>query len=195
MIALIDHYDSFSDMLADYFRRLKQDVTLIKTDQLHLLEKIQHKVTHIVIGPGPGHPSDKALHGVKKTLTRYENSKAILGVCLGHQLIAQHYGAKIISSKEIMHGRVSSIKFHTDTLFNDLNQDLQITRYHSFLVDPKSITLPLCPLAYTQQGELMAIRHHKKPIWGVQFHPEAALTECGLKLLENFLFTPQFQND
>lgn len=187
MIALIDHYDSFSNMLADYIRRLGSDVMLFKTDNLQQFKKYNDDVSHIIFGSGPGHPDDEDLQASLKLFKQFENKKPILGLCLGHQLIAQQYGATVAKAKHIMHGRLSVITHNEDQIFDKIPHEFSVTRYHSFLVNNITASAQIKVLATTDSGEIMAFRHKIKPIWGIQFHPEAAKTEYGLKLLENFL--------
>jgi len=187
MIALIDHYDSFIDMLADYVRRLGFQTIIIKTDELDKLQKYENQITHYIFGPGPGHPHDAVLQNALSLLKSIEGKKPILGVCLGHQLIAYLHGARVIKAGQIMHGKLSKIYCEPDVLFENIPQAFHVTRYHSFLVDPVTLSTNYKVLALTQAHEIMAFRHQYELIWGVQFHPEAVKTQYGLRLLQNFL--------
>lgn len=186
MILFIDHYDSFSDMLCDYISQLGFDIMLIKSNLICLEDIIKTNPSHIIIGPGPGHPSDLSLKSIYTLLNYFEKSKPILGICLGHQIIAQKYGASVIHSKKIMHGKVSKIRHNNNKLFRSIPKEYNVTRYHSFMICNNNVPSSIEVIA-TSCDEIMAIRHRSLKIWGVQFHPEAIQTEYGLDLLNNFL--------
>ncbi|WP_440682714.1 anthranilate synthase component II [Cysteiniphilum halobium] len=185
MLLFIDHYDSFSHILMDYFAQLGEKVTLLKSDQLGKTINY-NKFTAVVIGPGPGHPNELS-HLYPEIKRMIDSSVPILGICLGHQLLAQYFGAKVIHSANIMHGQCSSIDFINHPLYQGLQSPLLVTRYHSLIVDKNSLADDLQPIALTREGELMAFAHKQLPIYGIQYHPEAYLTEHGLKTLQNFL--------
>ena len=182
MILYIDHYDSFTNTIVDYIRYLGFEVCIKKTDE-HLDNLDQY--THIVIGPGPGHPNE--LRDLYFIINFCENfNKPLLGICLGHQLIGQYYGCNIIKSKPIFHGRNSLI--FTDNncvLYRGLPRQFEVTRYHSLVVGLTKE--PHINVAKTQNNEIMAFKHNKNNIFGIQYHPEAYLTEYGLEVLGNFL--------
>jgi anthranilate synthase component 2 len=139
----------------------------------------------IVISPGPGNP-DRA--GISMDVIReFAPHKKILGICLGHQCIAQVFGCQIVKAKEPMHGKVSEIEFKEDNLFKDIPQGFKATRYHSLVVDNDSIGEQIEPIAWTKDNVIMALKHKEHCVYGVQFHPEAILSEYGKKLLQNFI--------
>ncbi|APC91583.1 MULTISPECIES: anthranilate synthase component II [Francisella] len=182
MVLYIDHYDSFSNTIVDYITYLGYQVSVIKTDQqIKNIEQFQH----IIIGPGPGHPDELK---DKYPIIEYcqQNNLPLLGICLGHQLIAQYYGSKIIKAKQIYHGKLCQIKqLQLSILYKNHPLKFAVTRYHSLIVD--EIKDPLVTLALTSDNEIMAFAHQSAKIFGVQYHPEAYLTEYGLATLKNFL--------
>lgn len=185
---LIDNYDSFTYNIVQYLKELGVNPIVFKNDEISIDELKKMDFSSIVISPGPKNP-DKA--GISlKIIKEFHKTKKILGICLGHQCIAQYFGAKIVKAKEPVHGKISKIYFQVvngDKLFEGLDQGFEATRYHSLIVD--ETTLPDCitPIAHTQDKILMALKHKDYPIYGVQFHPEAILTQRGKRLLENFL--------
>lgn len=190
MILIIDHYDSFIDMIADYCKQLGFNILIIKTDEISCEVFTNHPISHIIIGPGPGHPADKSLDATRNILEYAINCKtSLLGICLGHQIIADYFGAKITTAKTISHGKISKcINNSNSKLFKNLPQNFKITRYHSLAIDQS--TIPDCTLkitAYTEDNEIMAIEHKTLNIYGIQFHPESITTEYGLQILNNFL--------
>lgn len=176
---IIDNYDSFTYNLVQYFKILGENPTVVKNDEPLPAENF----SRIVISPGPGNPDTSRLS--MKILEKYCQTKPILGVCLGHQCIAQFFGGEVIGAKEPMHGKVSPIFHKGEGLFEGLPQGFNATRYHSLVVN----RLPDCieVTAKTKDNVIMGIKHKKFPIYGVQFHPEAILTEYGLELLGNFI--------
>lgn len=186
MLLLIDNYDSFTFNLADYFTQLQQDVRVFRNDQITLLDIEKLNPEYIVISPGPGRPEDAGI--TLDCITMFSGKIPILGVCLGHQAIAQAYGATIIHAKKVMHGKNSFISHTRTGLFQDLPNPLSVTRYHSLVIDRHTLSSDFLITADTQEDhEIMGIQHKTLPLYGVQFHPEAVLTKAGLKLLENFL--------
>lgn len=184
MIALIDNYDSFTFNLVQYLEILKQDVRVFLHDEMSAEDVISLNPQHILLSPGPGNPSNA---GISLELIKKVNGKIpILGVCLGHQCIAEAYGAKIVQAPEIIHGKTSKLTHAGLRLFRDLPQHFKVTRYHSLCIEPSSLPDCFHIDAYTDTT-IMAISHRKHPIYGVQFHPEAILSEYGLELLNNFL--------
>lgn len=185
MILLIDNYDSFTWNLYQYFCELGAEVQVRRNDELTLEEIIALAPAKIVISPGPCTP-DKS--GVSLEVIRhFSGNTPILGICLGHQAIAQVFGATIVRAARVMHGKTSSISHNGQGVFRGLNNPLTVTRYHSLLIDPP--TLPECfdVTARSQEGEIMGIRHREFDLEGVQFHPESILSEQGHQLLANFL--------
>ena len=186
-VIVIDNYDSFTYNLVQYLGELKQDVSVYRNDEITLDEIKKLKPHHIVISPGPGRPDDA---GISKSLIKELAGKvSILGVCLGHQCIGEVYGGKIINAPVLMHGKTSEIFHKGNSVFKDIPNPFTATRYHSLIVDKKSIEkTPLKITAKTSDDLIMALEHKEfKNLIGVQFHPESILTQFGHKLLTNFL--------
>lgn len=187
---MIDNYDSFTFNLVHYFQALGQDVRVFRNDEIDIATIEQSAPEYIVISPGPCDP-DKA--GISLDVVAHFSGKVpLLGVCLGHQCIAQHFGATVKKAKKLMHGKTSSINHNGKGLFQHLKQPLQVTRYHSLIVDidtlPDSFEITAWSIdSNGNNEEIMAIKHKKLPIYSVQFHPESILTEQGHALLQNFL--------
>jgi anthranilate synthase/aminodeoxychorismate synthase-like glutamine amidotransferase len=192
---MIDNYDSFTFNLVHYFQALGQKVVVFRNNEISLQQIKQLAPQYIVISPGPCDP-DSA--GISLEVVKYFAGKTpILGVCLGHQCIAQHFGASVEKAKQVMHGKTSQIRHNQQGIFNQLNQPLQVTRYHSLIVNKLSLPNELVVTAWSQddQGnidEIMALEHKTLAISSVQFHPESILTEQGQDLLANFI--SQYKN-
>lgn len=187
MLLMIDNYDSFTFNLVQYFGSLKQDVIVKRNDEISLQEIKDLNPAQIVISPGPCTPNDAGIS--LAAIERFAGEIPILGVCLGHQSIAQVFGAKIIRAKKVMHGKNSLIKHNEKGIFKGLKNPLNITRYHSLMIDPQ--TMPDCleiSAKVIDTDEIMAISHKTLAIEGVQFHPESIMSEQGLELLNNFLY-------
>ena len=189
MLLIIDNYDSFTYNLYQYFCELGADVTVIRNDEIDIAGIAALNPSHLVISPGPCTPDDAGIS--LQAIEYFAGKLPILGVCLGHQSIAQVFGAQVVRARQVMHGKTSPI-IHTDaSVFRTLNNPLTVTRYHSLVV--KTDTLPECfeVTAWTERDgefdEIMGISHKTLPIEGVQFHPESILTEQGHQLLANFL--------
>ena len=186
-VLVIDNYDSFTYNLVQYIGELKYEVSVFRNDEI-TIEKIKSlSPTHIVISPGPGRPDDA---GISKSIIKELAGKIpILGVCLGHQCIGEVYGGKITNAPELMHGKTSDIHHSRDSIFSDIPSPFTATRYHSLIVDLKSIEKSsLKIIAKTKDNLIMALEHKEfNSLIGVQFHPESILTEHGHKLLANFL--------
>ncbi|BBQ87289.1 aminodeoxychorismate synthase component 2 [Raoultella ornithinolytica] len=185
MILLIDNYDSFTWNLYQYFCELGAEVLVRRNDELALEEIAALMPEKIVISPGPCTPNESGIS--LAVIARYAGQVPLLGVCLGHQAIAQVFGATIVRAAKVMHGKTSPIYHNGQGVFQGLNNPLTVTRYHSLLIDPA--TLPECfeVTARSESGEIMAIRHREWDLEGVQFHPESILSEQGHQLLANFL--------
>lgn len=185
MILLIDNYDSFTWNLYQYFCELGAQVLVRRNDELTLEEIAALLPEKIVISPGPCTPNESGIS--LAVIARYAGQVPLLGVCLGHQAIAQVFGATIVRAAKVMHGKTSPIYHNGQGVFQGLNNPLTVTRYHSLLIDPA--TLPECfeVTARSESGEIMAIRHREWDLEGVQFHPESILSEQGHQLLANFL--------
>ncbi|MDP6391511.1 MAG: aminodeoxychorismate/anthranilate synthase component II [Arenicellales bacterium] len=182
---MIDNYDSFTYNLVQYLGELGQEVVVYRNDQITLDDVEQLAPTHVVISPGPCTPNEA---GISVALVQaFADTLPILGVCLGHQSIAQAFGGVIVRARRLMHGKTSMIEHLGKGLFKDVPSPFQATRYHSLIV--KEDALPECfeVTARADDGEIMAIRHLENPIQGVQFHPESILTQYGHKQLQNFL--------
>lgn len=209
---LIDNYDSFTYNIVQYLKELGIEPKIFKNDEISVQELKKLDFSAIIISPGPSNPDNAGIS--LDVIGEFYKTKKILGVCLGHQCIAQYFGCKIIKAETPVHGKVSKIYFQEDAIFEGIEQGFEATRYHSLIVDNKSLTECLIPLAYCEGtrrqddkmrgcvefhsyfspltphlSPLMALRHKDYPIYGVQFHPEAILTQSGKKLLENFIKT------
>ncbi|BBV63992.1 TPA: aminodeoxychorismate synthase component 2 [Kluyvera ascorbata] len=185
MILLIDNYDSFTWNLYQYFCELGASVTVKRNDDITLDDIDALSPDKIVISPGPCTPDEAGIS--LDVIRRYAGQTPLLGVCLGHQAIAQAFGARIVRAEKVMHGKTSPITHQQQGVFRGLNNPLTVTRYHSLLIDPT--TLPDCfeVTARSETGEIMGIRHREWDLEGVQFHPESILSEQGHALLANFL--------
>ena len=186
MILLIDNYDSFTYNLAQFLGQLGEKLEVRRNDQITLDEIAALKPDRIVISPGPGVPEKAGI--IVDVIKRFGGKVPLLGVCLGHQAIGYAFGAKVIRAPQIMHGKTSRIHHDNKTIFHKLRQDFVATRYHSLIVERKSLPKELEISAETD-GMIMGLRHRKLRIEGVQFHPESVLTEVGMQLLRNFLDT------
>jgi anthranilate synthase component II len=185
MLLLLDNYDSFTYNLYHYLGELGATATVLRNDALTVADALALRPHAIVISPGPCDP-DRA--GISVDLVQEAAGVCpILGVCLGHQAIAQAFGGRIVPAPQIMHGKVSEIEHAGDDLFRDLPSPFLATRYHSLVAEPASLPACLEVTARTHDGVIMAVRHRELPIHGVQFHPESIETRHGHQLLENFL--------
>ncbi|MCX5697690.1 MAG: aminodeoxychorismate/anthranilate synthase component II [Candidatus Omnitrophica bacterium] len=185
MILMIDNYDSFTYNLVQYLGELGANTKVFRNDKITLSGIKKLRPAKIVISPGPGRPEDAGIScGV---IREFAGKIPILGVCLGHQAIGYSYGAKIVGSKYLMHGKTSLIYHNRSDIFKGLPNPFEATRYHSLVVERKSLPECLQITAWTKDKEIMGLRHKKFPLWGVQFHPESILTRVGKDLLTNFL--------
>lgn len=185
MLLMIDNYDSFTYNLVQYFGELGQNVQVYRNDEIDLETVAKLKPRHIVISPGPCTPNEA---GISVPLIHEFSGKIpLLGVCLGHQSIGQAFGGKIIKAKTLMHGKTSLIHHENVGVFRDLPNPYTATRYHSLVIERESIPDCLEITAWTEDDEIMGVRHKTLPVEGVQFHPESILTEHGHALLDNFL--------
>ena len=185
MIVVIDNYDSFTYNLVQYVGELGCESVVFLNDQISLKQLDELPATHLIISPGPCTPLEAGMSN--DIIKEYQDMLPILGVCLGHQCIAHSFGGKVIRAERLMHGKTSMIHYSPNELFKDIPNPFEATRYHSLIVEKK--TLPDCfdIIAHTDQDEIMGIKHKEKQIWGLQIHPESILTKCGKDILRNFL--------
>jgi anthranilate synthase/aminodeoxychorismate synthase-like glutamine amidotransferase len=184
-VLLIDNYDSFAHNLARYLRELDRPVEVVRNNARSLPEIAQLAPSHIVISPGPCDPNRAGIS--LEVVRRFAGEVPILGVCLGHQCIGQAFGGRVVRAERVMHGKTSQLRHAGRGLFAGIPSPLRVTRYHSLTVEPASLPANLEVTAETDDGVIMALAHRDLPIVGVQFHPEAVLTEHGHDLLRNFL--------
>ena len=184
-IILIDNYDSFTFNLYHYLSSLKVKVDVIRNDQITSNEILKRKYNKIVISPGPGNP-DQPGNCLKIVKSLYKKIP-ILGVCLGHQIIGQVFGSKIVQAKKLMHGKTSKIISKKLGILKNLPKSFEATRYHSLIIDKKTLSKHLEITAETKDGLVMGIQHKKYDVHGVQFHPESIKTKLGMKILKNFI--------
>ncbi|MEZ4424841.1 MAG: aminodeoxychorismate/anthranilate synthase component II [Gemmatimonadota bacterium] len=184
-VLLVDNYDSFTYNLVQAFQLLGADVRVLRNDEVGPAALAETDATHLVISPGPGHPSDA---GASVEMIRAASGRVpVLGVCLGHQAIAVAHGLEVGRAQRLMHGKTSRVYHDHRTLFEGLPNPFEAGRYHSLAVSEPPTASGLVISAYTSDGEVMGIRHAELPIEGVQFHPESVLTPDGERLLKNFL--------
>ena len=184
-ILLIDNYDSFTFNLYHYLSSLKTRVDVIRNDEINSKQILKSKYNKIVISPGPGNPNQSGnCLNILKTLYK---DIPFLGVCLGHQIIGQVFGSKIVQAKKLMHGKTSKIKSNKIGILKNLPRTFEATRYHSLIIDKKSLSKDLEITAETNDGLIMGVQHKIYNIHGVQFHPESIKTKLGMKLLNNFI--------
>lgn len=189
MLLLIDNYDSFTWNLYQYFCELGAEVRVVRNDAITLDEMAALPLTHLVISPGPCTPDQSGIS--LAAIRHFAGRVPILGVCLGHQAIAQTYGAQVVRARQVMHGKTSLIQHTNQGVFHGLNNPLTVTRYHSLIVArdtlPAEFEVTAWSLRDGQPDEIMGFRHRSLPLEGVQFHPESILSEQGHQLLANFL--------
>ena len=185
MLLMIDNYDSFTYNLVQYFGELGEDVKVVRNDEVTVEQIAAMNPQRIVVSPGPCTPNEA---GVSVPVIRHFAGKIpLLGVCLGHQSIGQAFGGRIVHAKQLMHGKVSRISHQNTGVFRALPNPLTATRYHSLVIERESLPACLEVTAWTDDGEIMGVRHKELAVEGVQFHPESILTERGHDLLANFL--------
>ena len=184
-IILIDNYDSFTFNLFHYLSSFKVNVDVIRNDKITTKEIIKRKYDKIVISPGPGNPNQSG--NCLKIVKSLYKKKPILGVCLGHQIIGQVFGSKIVQAKRLMHGKTSKIISKKTGILKNLPKTFEATRYHSLIIDKKTLSKELEITAKTKDGLIMAVKHKKYSVYGVQFHPESIKTKVGIKILKNFI--------
>ncbi|MBI5787378.1 MAG: aminodeoxychorismate/anthranilate synthase component II [Candidatus Schekmanbacteria bacterium] len=185
MLLMIDNYDSFTYNLVQYLGELGQDIKVYRNDKISLGEIERLNPERIVISPGPCTPKEA---GISVPLIKcFAGKIPILGVCLGHQSIGEAFGGNVIRAPRLMHGKTSQIHHDHSTIFKNLPNPFTATRYHSLIIERESLPACLQISAYTQEGEIMGVRHKEYLIEGVQFHPESILTDVGKQLLQNFI--------
>jgi anthranilate synthase component 2 len=185
MLLMIDNYDSFTYNLVQYFGELGEEVAVHRNDEISVDDIARIKPARIVVSPGPCTPNEAGVS--VPAIKAFAGKIPILGVCLGHQSIGQAFGGKIIHAKQLMHGKTSLIQHDNIGVFRGLPQPFSATRYHSLVIERASIPDCLAVTAWTDDGEIMGVRHKTLAVEGVQFHPESILTEHGHQMLKNFL--------
>jgi anthranilate synthase component 2 len=184
-ILMVDNYDSFTYNIVQYFGELGAAVTVVRNDEVSLADIAAHAPTHLVISPGPCSPAEAGISVA--AIQHFAGKLPILGVCLGHQAIGAAFGGKIIRAQQLMHGKTSVISTTQQGVFAGLPAQFTVNRYHSLAIERSSCPAELELTAWTDDGEIMGVRHRSLPIQGVQFHPESILTEHGHAMLKNFL--------
>ncbi len=187
MILMIDNYDSFTYNIVQYCRELGADLKIIRNDEMSVEEIDKLAPEKIIISPGPASPNEAGI--TLKTIEYFKDKIPILGICLGHQSIAQVFGGDVVRAKNMMHGKTSVMKQSNNSkIFQDLPQEFVATRYHSLIVDKKSLPKNIIPTAFsTDDNEIMALKIKDKDIYGIQFHPESIMSEYGHEMIGNFL--------
>jgi len=184
-LILIDNYDSFTFNLYHYLSSLKVRVDVVRNDQITSNQILKRKYNKIVISPGPGNPNQSG--NCLKIVKSLYKKIPILGVCLGHQIIGQVFGSKIVQAKKLMHGKTSRIISKKVGILKNLPKSFEATRYHSLIIDKKSLSKHLEITAESKDGLVMGVQHKKYDVHGVQFHPESIKTKLGIKILKNFI--------
>jgi anthranilate synthase component 2 len=185
MLLMIDNYDSFTYNLVQYFGELGQDVRVYRNDEITLSEIESLNPAAICLSPGPCDPAQAGI--TLDTIKRFTGAKPILGVCLGHQAIGEAFGGRVVRAKRVMHGKTSMIHHTGVGVFHGLPSPFEATRYHSLAIERSNMPDCLEITAWTEDGEIMGVRHKRSVVEGVQFHPESILTQHGHQLLRNFL--------
>ena len=185
MLLMIDNYDSFTFNLVQYFCELGEEVKVVRNDEVTLDEIAAMKPDRLVLSPGPCSPAEAGV--CVPALQRFTGQLPILGVCLGHQSIGAALGGKVVRAREQMHGKTSVITTDEQGVFAGLPKQFTVIRYHSLAIERASCPPELKVTAWTEDGEIMAVHHKHRPVFGVQFHPESIKTEYGHELIENFI--------
>ena len=185
MISVIDNYDSFTYNLVQHLGELGSTIKVFTNDEIDAAELLKMNPEALIISPGPGRPKDSGVS--MEAIKLLGPTIPTLGICLGHQCIAELFGGKIIEATEILHGKTSLINHKKHQLFKDISNPFKATRYHSLVVEPASMPSELESIATSDDGTIMALAHREYPIFGMQFHPESVFTKVGMHLLQNFL--------
>ncbi len=194
MLLMIDNYDSFVFNLVRYIEELGEEVIIYRNDKISIEEIKGLEIDGIIISPGPKSPMEAGIS--LDILHNFKGIKPILGICLGHQCIGHYFGSKVVKGKEPVHGKISYINHKGTDLFEGIKNPLRVTRYHSLIIDNDNLSENIEVTSYTEDDTIMGIRHKEYPIFGLQFHPEAEMTEDGHKLLKNFIdITKRFKED
>ena len=185
MILIIDNYDSFTFNLVQYIGSLNYNMKIVKNDEVTINDIKDMNPSKIVISPGPGKPEDAGISIL--TIKSFYQKIPILGICLGHQAIALAFGGKVITSNEICHGKVVEISHSDSVIFNNIPDTFHATRYHSLIIDPMSLPKEINIIAKSHNDIIMAVKHEKENLFGLQFHPESIETKSGIQMIKNFL--------
>jgi anthranilate synthase/aminodeoxychorismate synthase-like glutamine amidotransferase len=185
MIFMLDNYDSFTYNLVQYLGELGAEVTVRRNDEITVDKVESLRPSHVVISPGPCTPNDAGI--TLALIERLAGKVPLLGVCLGHQAIGQAFGGKVVRARHVMHGKTSQVRHDGQGVFRGIGENFVATRYHSLVVERASLPDCLEATAHSEDGEIMGLRHRTLPVEGVQFHPEALLTQHGHKMLQNFI--------
>jgi anthranilate synthase/aminodeoxychorismate synthase-like glutamine amidotransferase len=185
MLVMIDNYDSFTYNLVQYLGELGEDVRVYRNDEISVDAVQKLNPAQIVLSPGPCTPNEAGI--TLELITRLAGRVPLLGVCLGHQAIGQAFGGRVVRAGQVMHGKVSRVRHDAKGVFSGIPNDFVATRYHSLVIERASLPAELEITAQSEDGEIMGVRHRQLAVEGVQFHPEALLTEHGHQILENFL--------
>jgi anthranilate synthase component 2 len=185
MILMIDNYDSFTYNLVQYLGELGAEVSVYRNDEITVERAEALRPSHVVLSPGPCTPNEAGI--TLPLLARLAGKVPILGVCLGHQAIGQAFGGRVVRAGQVMHGKTSRVRHDEKGVFSGVPDPFVATRYHSLVVEKASLPDCLEATAHAEDGEIMGLRHRELPVEGVQFHPEALLTEHGHRMLQNFI--------
>ena len=185
MILIIDNYDSFTYNLVQYIGLINHNINVVKNNKISIRDIKNMVPEKIIISPGPGHPKDAGI--TVNAIKKFGNQIPILGICLGLQAITIAYGGEVVHANEIVHGKTSTITHSKSIIFDNIPEKFKATRYHSLVLDPKSLPDCLHRSAWTEDGVIMGVRHTDYPVYGIQFHPESILTPDGKAILKNFL--------
>lgn len=185
MLLVIDNFDSFTYNLVQYFGELGEEQKVYRNNAITVDEALELNPDRVMISPGPCSPTEAGVS--LDMIAAFAGKKPLLGVCLGHQSIGQHFGCKVVRADRLMHGKTSPVSHRDTDIFAGLPNPMEATRYHSLIVERASLPDCLEVTAETAEGEIMGLAHKQLPVWGVQFHPESLATQEGMKMLENFL--------